>query len=240
MRTSDVTTGIAPIMATIQKAIPPISKNKEAKVDGERAQWSSKYATLQVLDDAIRPHLLEHGLSLVEDCKFITGGGWVLATRVTLGDEWIECEYPIKTTREGGQGFGGGIAFARRWTRCGLFNLVPNDAEEGQGYKDARAEVRAPRKAAAPAGIAAVLDSIRDAEGMQAFIAAAQKARGAHPTGDPSTAVERTITARMVAAFDGATDLDRLVILKDMQGKIQARGTEVRDAMQRAGKRLEP
>lgn len=240
MKTSDSVAAIHEAIAKVQAEIGAIAKNKEVKVSGEKASWASSYATLSALDAAVRPALNAHGIALIQSTDFVTGAGAVLVTRLALGAEWIESVYPIKPSRDGAQGFGGGISFARRWGLCGALNLIPDDVEEGQGYKDAAREGKAPRRQAAPGGLGAVLDTIRDAKGGEAFIAAASRARAAHPAGEASAAVEKTITTRMVVAFDGADSIDRLVALKDLQAKIQARGTEVRDAIQRAGLRLEP
>jgi hypothetical protein len=237
MRTSQTCANLMAVIADIQHAIDPVVKNKEVKVEGERAKWSSTYATLGTLAKAITPHLKAHKIAKVQG---VTGpsGAPMLTTRLQLGDEWLEADYPIKQTRDGSQGFGGGIGFAKRWAICGIFDIVPDDVEEAQGYKDARAETRVPRKGAAPGGLAAMLDAIRDAGTLGDFEKAARAARAAHPTGEPATSIERAITARFVTSADNADSEDKLAKCREARERIQPRGTEAREALARAERRM--
>lgn len=237
MRTSEKCSNLMAIIAEIQHAIDPVVKNKEVKVEGEKAKWSSTYATLGTLSKAITPHLKTHKVAKVQGVA-PSPLGPMLVTRLQLGEEWIEADYPIKQTRDGSQGFGGGIGFAKRWAICGIFDIVPDDVEEGQGYKDARAETRRPSKSAAPGGLAPMLDAIRDAPGAESFEKAARAARGAHPSGDASAAVERAIAARLVVSIDNADTPDKLATCRTLYERIQPRGIEVRDALGRADRRM--
>lgn len=242
MRTSEKCGAIMAALAKVQAAIPSIAKNKGVKVEGEKAQWSSRYATLDALDEATRPHVYEHGIAIVQGCRFEQGAGLLHVTRLALGEEWIEVTFPLKPSRDGAQGLGGAITFARRWGLCAALNLIPDDAEEAQGYKDAKAETRAPRRAAAPAGLPDHLAAIRDAESLLSFEAAARAARSKHPAGEASNAVEHAISDKLVAVLDGLVEgqIDKLTGIKDMWPKLAPRGGEARQALQRARARVEP
>ena len=239
MKTSDTVAAIHEAIAKVQAAIEPIAKNKAVKVEGEKARWESNYATLATLDAAVRPALIEHGIAVMQSTDFLAGAGFVLVTRLALGAEWIESVYPIKPSRDGSQGFGGGISFARRWGLCGVLNLVPDDIEEGQGYADAKREGKAPRRQAAPGGLGAVLESIRGST-LDTIVTAARKARAEHPAGEASAAVEKTIEAWFVATCDACKSLDTHTTIRDLANTIKPRGTDVRNAIQRAGAAVEP
>lgn len=239
MKTSDSVTAIHEAIAKVQAAIEPITKNKEVKVSGEKASWASSYATLSALDAAARPALNAHGIAVIQSTDFQQGAGHVLVTRLALGAEWIESVYPIKPSRDGAQGFGGGISFARRWGLCGVLNLIPDDVEEGQGYKDAAREGKAPRRQAAPGGLGAALEAIRGST-LDSIVAAVRKARAEHPAGEASAAVEKTIESWFVAACDACKTLDAHTTIRDLANTIKPRGTDVRLAIQRAGAALEP
>lgn len=241
MKHSESTLAIDAMIAAIQKAIEPISKNKEVKIEGDKAQWKSRYATLQTLDDAVRARLTGAGLHLLQGCEFMGPGGWALVSRLTYEAEWYEVTYPIKASREGGQGFGGGLAFARRWALCGLFNLVPNDLEEGQGYKDAAAEGKPPRRAAAPAGIASAIEAVRSAVDSPAFVSAVAKARGAHPTGDASAAIERAVESWFVDAFSREDlTVPEFETLRATANTVKPRGSAVREAIAKTAREMVP
>ena len=239
MKTSDTVAAIHEAIAKVQAEIGAIAKNKEVKVSGEKASWASSYATLSALDAAVRPALNAHGIALIQSTDFVTGAGAVLVTRLALGAEWIESVYPIKPSRDGAQGFGGGISFARRRGLCGALNLIPDDVEEGQGYKDAAREGKAPRRQAAPGGLGVVLESIRGST-LDTIVAAARKARAEHPAGEASAAVEKTIEAWFVATCDACKSLDTHTTIRDLANTIKPRGTDVRNAIQRAGAAVEP
>jgi hypothetical protein len=238
MRTSEKVSAITAAIAQVQHAIEPITKNKTVKVDGDKAKWESAYATLGELSKAAAPHMKAAGIAKIQGVAFVPTLGAVLVTRLALGDEWIEADYPIKESRPGAQGFGGGISFAKRWAICGMLDLVPDDVEEGMGYKDARAAARPPRRAAAPGGIGDALEAITSAASCETLVAAARKARATHPTGEASAAVEKRIEAWFVATCDMLASVDALQEVRDAANTVKPRGSEVRLAIQRAAVRV--
>jgi hypothetical protein len=238
MRTSENSGTLMKIVAEIQHAIDPVVKNKTVEVAGEKAKWSSTYATLGTLAKAITPLLKLHKVAKVQGVT-ASPMGPMLTTRLQVGDEWIEADYPIKQTRDGSQGFGGGISFAKRWAICGIFDIVPDDVEEGQGYQDARAASRTPRRAAAPGGIGALLRTITDAS-ADTIEEAAQRARAAQPIGEAGASVQREIAAWFTNAFDNAATLDELTHLRDLANRIKPHGSDIRAAIANAARRLEP
>jgi hypothetical protein len=240
MKTSEQTDKIDAAMTKVQAALAPITKNKvvDTSRDGGSGGWKSGYTTLDALYSAVHDLLAEHRVVIYQGGDFVQGLGAVLVTRLAHEGQWIQSFFPVKTSRDGAQGFGGGVTFARRWGLCCAVGLVPADAEEGQGYKDAAREGKAPRKAAAPGGLAAMLDAIRDAGTLGDFEKAARAARAAHPTGEPATSIERAITARFVTSADNADTEDKLAKCREARERIQPRGTEAREALARAERRM--
>lgn len=237
MRTSPTTAQIDAQMAKVQARLEPVRKDKGVKVDGEKAKWESRYATFAVLYDACREALREYGITVYQGGAYVQGAGERLVTRLSYQGEWIESDFPIKASRDGAQGFGGGISFAKRWGLCGMVGLVPvDDVEEQQGYQDNR-PVK-PRQQKAPPGAAALIDSIRGSVSREEFERAAQMARGAFPTGEASVTIERTIATWLVAAIDAAPNVDELTLIRDVCNKVKPRGNEVREALRKADERL--
>lgn len=244
MKTSEQTDKIDTAVAAIQAAMAPLTKNKTIKIDSRSGDgWSSGYITLPALHEAARPLLEQHGIAVYQGGGFVQGLGPTLETRLALNGQYVESFFPVKTSKDGAQGFGGGIAFARRWGLLCALGIVAEDAEEGQGYKDAKNDARAPRKAAAPAGLPDHLAAIRDASSLDTFEAAARAARSKHPSGEAASAVEHAISDKLVAVLDGLTnegDLDKLTAIKDRWQRIAPRGGDARQALQRAASRVEP
>lgn len=240
MKTSEQTDKIDEVIALVQAEIEQVTKDKIVDVKTREGgdAWKSGYATLAALDAAARPALKKHGVAVYQGGGFVQGLGPTLETRLAYQGQWIESFYPVKTSRDGAQGFGGGISFGRRWGLCGMLGLVPHDAEEGEGFKAARLENKAPRRGAAPGGLAPLLEAIRSSETLSSFEQAARAARGAHPSGDASAAVEKAITTRFVVSVDNADTPDKLALCRTANERIQPRGTEVRDALGRADRRM--
>jgi hypothetical protein len=240
VKTSENTDQIDAAIAEFQGALMPVGKNKEVKVDGDKARWSAGYATFAAMLAAVRPLLAKHGIALYQGGR-CTGQAWTVVTRVSCGGQWVEVEYPVKTSRDGAQGFGGGVSFAKRWGLRDVLGIeVPDDAEEGQGYRDAQRDAKPPRRAAAPAGIATALSALRTVpfHDLDAFAAQVERARGAYPTGNEAAAVEKDVSGWIVAALGNAKTADEFTDLRTMVTKVKPRGLDVRNALGDAERRL--
>lgn len=242
MKTSEQTDKIDAAMAQVQATLAPIAKNKTVDTsrggDSEKG-WKSSFTTLDALYTAAHDALTTNKVVIYQGGDFVQGIGAVLVTRLACEGQWIQSFFPVKTSRDGAQGFGGGITFARRWGLCCMVGLVPADIEEGQGYKDAARENKAPRRAAAPGGLGALLTAIREAD-VESVIGEVQKARAAHPTGEGSRSVEQTIGAWFVNACANVSSIDGLTLIRDAANRIKPQGGDVRAAINGAAARLEP
>lgn len=237
MRSSEHTDKIDAAMSRAQAALEPVKKNKGVKVDSEKAKWESRFATFAVLHAACKAALAGQGIAIYQGGAFIQGGGERLVTRLALAGQWIESDFPIKPTREGSQGFGGGISFAKRWGLCAMVGLVAeDDHEEAQGYRDERPAK--PQKQKGPPGISAILETIRGAASFDELATAAIAARSAFSVGEPAVAVEKTITDWYVHELDRAKDPDTLTLARDSLNRVKPRGDIVRQALARADKRI--
>lgn len=239
MRSSENTADLDRVIAAVQGEIEGVKKNKTVEIDGEKASWKSGYATLAHLDSIARPKLKEHGVAVYQGGDYIPGGGGhVLVTRLAHAGQWIESFFPIKASGENAQKTGGGISFARRWGLCGMLNIIPDDAEEADGYKEARRDARPATRARAPAGLAAQIEVIRKSTDVEQFVAAVVQARAANPTGEAARSVENAIASWLLYAFNVCKALDELAELRDCLAKVKPRGAEVNEAVRRAAVRL--
>jgi hypothetical protein len=226
-------------MGLVQASLELVQKNKAVDVDGAKAKWQSKFATFDVLYMACRDALRKEGVTIYQGGSHMQSGGERLVTRLAKGGQWIESDFPIKASRDGAQGFGGGISFAKRWGLMGMVGLVSSDdPDEKAGYQDERAR---PKKQAAPAGLPAALESIRSAETYQEFAMRVSTARASNPTGDGSVAVEQAVEAWLcdeLQRMRGPGDLDALTMLRDLCNRVRPRGTKVRTQIGEAEKRI--
>lgn len=239
MRHSTQTDIIDAAMSEVQRTLDIVQKNKSVDVAGDKAKWSSKFATFDVLHLACRDALRREGVTIYQGGTYMQAGGERLVTRLAKGGQWIESDFPIKASREGAQGFGGGISFAKRWGLMGMVGLVSSDdPDEKQGYQDER---KPARRAAAPAGLPQLLEAIRSAETDAELLQRAAAARAANPTGEGAAAVESAIVSWLSAEFAkirGPGDLDALTALRDLCTRVRPRGTQVRTEIAEAEKRI--
>lgn len=236
MRHSAQTDIIDAAMAEVQKALEIVQKNKSVDVAGDKAKWSSKFATFDVLYRACREALRAEGIALYQGGTYMQAGGERLVTRLAKGGQWIESDFPIKASRDGAQGFGGGISFAKRWGLMGMVGLVSaDDPDEKQGYQDERAK---PRRAAAPSGLPAVLEALRASEAHDEFAQRAAAARASSPTGEGAVAIEKAIEAWVCGEIARTKSIDDLTLLRDLCRRVQPRGAAVREELRKAEQRL--
>jgi len=241
VRTSDQTDKIDAALLIFHAKIQPVVKNKQVKVDGDRAQWASGYATFAALLSAVRPILTECSIVLTQGGRASKDLGWVVVTRISCGGQWIEIEYPVKESRPGAQGFGGGISFAKRWGIRDLLEIeIPDDMDEAAGYRDARADARTAKRAPAPADLGRALTAIRDASDCPTLIARVNGARAAHPTGPAAAEVAKTMEAWLLDAFGHVDNLDGFTELRDAVSTLKPGGNAIREAIRATGARLEP
>jgi hypothetical protein len=219
MHTSASTTAIDDAIRIIQQEIGPIVKNKTVKVDGDRATWQSGFATFSLLHSLVKPHLAKHGITLYQYPAFVPGAGERFFTRLTLGEEFVEADYPVLSSKPGPMGYGAGRSFAKRWGIMDLMGLDATDAEEKKGYQDQREPSKARQKA--PAGAAQALDAIRKATSDPDFLAACSAARAAYPL-EPET--EKTIAGWFLHALSVAKSLDELTAIRDLGKIVKPRG----------------
>lgn len=245
MRSSDQTEILDSAIALLQGELTPVTKNKEVAVSGESKRtgeaygYTSGYATHAATLGSVRKHLAKHGIALYQGGHRSDKGEWSLVTRIAKGGQWIEAEYPIKASRDGAQGFGGGVSFAKRWGLRDILAIeIADDAEEKQGYVDARKDARPAKRAPAPPGIKDALARIRGADTVGRFEDACASARGAFPTGEAAAEVERTISAWLVHAFGVAENADQYTELRDTVALVKPRGGDVPAAIQNAGERI--
>ena len=239
MRHSAQTDLIDAAMGRVQATLKVVQKNKTVNVDGEKAKWSSRFATFDVLYDACHDALAAERVTVYQGGQFMPGAGERLVTRLAFGGQWVESDFPIKPSRDGSQGFGGGISFAKRWGLMGMVGIATaDDPDEKAGYQDER---KPPRRAAAPAGLPQMLDAIRAADTEAELLQRAAVARGANPTGEGAAAVEAAIVAWLcaeIAKVRGPGDLDAFTALRDLATRARPRGTQVRTELVEAERRI--
>jgi len=94
--------------------------------------FKSKYADLPAVIDAARPHLSNHGLSVVQVTD-ITPDGITLVTQLSHSSgEWIRGTYPVRPVKQDPQGFGSALTYARRYAYQSMVGIATStDDDDG-------------------------------------------------------------------------------------------------------------
>jgi len=130
------------------KAMSLAQKTMEgAKKGSENPFFKSKYADLQSVLEAVREHLSEHGLCVIQTMKVLESGSTVVTT--TLGHEsgqFISGECPVINTKGDAQGMGSAITYARRYSLAAICGVAQVDDDANAAVQKPPAPKRMTKK----------------------------------------------------------------------------------------------
>jgi|TARA_R100001082_G_scaffold25183_2_gene12393 hypothetical protein len=133
MKTSKELNEIAKALSDAQAKFPVLPKTKKVTVkthDGK--SYSYSYADLATIIETILPITSKHGLSIVQ-LPTIHDGRSALKTRLLhTSGQWIECELPLRTQRDGAQAMGSALTYMRRYGISAILCLATDEDEDGQ------------------------------------------------------------------------------------------------------------
>lgn len=96
--------------------------------------FKSKYAKLEHVVAASRPHLAKHGLSMVQRPVVDDKGQLVLLTRLCHSSgEWMESSMPINPPKTDIQSMGSYITYLRRYNYACIAGVVTEDEADDDG-----------------------------------------------------------------------------------------------------------
>ncbi len=119
-------------------------KNPTKNAEGYAGRYS--YATLDHILEGLRLHLAENDLSLIQAPL----AGNVLTQLIHKSGEWVRFPTPCNLGAPNkmvtaAQQWGSAITYARRYAICGLFEIYPDEDDDGHstGEVDQRAAIQA-------------------------------------------------------------------------------------------------
>lgn len=154
-----------------------------AQMDAKNPHFKSKYASLQSIDNVIRPIATKHGLSWVQGTKEtayhitdqgMTGWVTVVTTMLHESGEWISFEMPVPLGRQGGpQGAVGALTFGRRAGLKAIFGIVEedDDGEDLHGRGTVQRARPAPRVQQDEETVIRMLESTGSVDGCREIFA---------------------------------------------------------------------
>jgi hypothetical protein len=153
-RTSPETDEIYGAIARIQGKLVSPRRNKKVTVPAKdgRAGYSYRYATLDVVNDMMRPHLAAEGVAYTQPIV-ARNGGTVQVTHIhhTLSGQWIEFDLPLVKSFDP-KVIASNSTYIRRYSTCSFWNIAADEDDDGNhqqvAVRDANAPDEAPRQQA--------------------------------------------------------------------------------------------
>lgn len=122
--------------------------------DSDNEHFSSRYASLAAMREAVRKPLADNGLALIQG---VTGEGSTVSVTTMLAHvsgQWIRSTLSMTPVKATPHGVGGAITYSRRYGMASLLGLVGDEDDDGNAASmPAAAPVAVrPVKAAKPGG----------------------------------------------------------------------------------------
>lgn len=124
-------------LAAAQAAFPTIAKSKtgwttDTGADGREAPKQYAYADIADLLNACRPVVAAQGITITQLPR-IADGMMMLDTRLQLGEEWIEAEYPVCVITAHPREIGAALTYARRYALAPMLGVAAEEDMDGAG-----------------------------------------------------------------------------------------------------------
>jgi hypothetical protein len=124
MQTSELLDQLLPALVKARAAFPPLTKNQEVTVRGERGSYDFGYADLATVLQAVDPALSVEGLVLVSGLEGAPDGGLAVTTRLYhVSGQWLEASVVLAKPKSM-QALGSAITYTRCYSVQALLGLA--------------------------------------------------------------------------------------------------------------------
>jgi len=129
MKTSDKLDKLVPTFAKGQEALQNLIK------DAANPHLKSKFLSLARGGEHIREIFSPLGIAFTQTTRF-EGGLLLLDTRASMGEQWMESEYPVCSFPARPQDLGSHMSYARRYSLFSFVGLVGEDEDDAEAVKN--------------------------------------------------------------------------------------------------------
>jgi len=111
-------------LANFQSKIKPIKK------DANNPFFKSTYASLDHIQEHIKPTLIECGLVVIQ--RNVFNDQLFVETKIleVESGEWESSIFPVVVTKNDAQSYGSAVSYAKRYSLSGLLNLTIQDLDD--------------------------------------------------------------------------------------------------------------
>ena len=107
-----------------------------AAKDSTNPHFKSKYADLESVVAAIKPHLSENCLSFIQTSHNDSGCAAIETIILHASGEWISCGVvSVPVSKADAQGYGSAMTYARRYSLAAAFGVAPEDDDGNAASK---------------------------------------------------------------------------------------------------------
>lgn len=122
---SDEINELAAALVKVQSELRGVAK------EAENPFFKSKYVTLDGTWDAVRPHLADNGLAVVQTTEVVGQGAVLVTMLVHTSGQWIRGDYPLNPVKTDPQGLGSAVTYARRYALQAILGVTAGDDDDG-------------------------------------------------------------------------------------------------------------
>lgn len=135
MTTSEQINELAAALAKAQAAFGPVKKERTARINSAKGNYSYRYADLSDVLDSVRKSLAANGLAIVQPITWTDGHAWLATRLIHSSGQWIESVYPLGNY-DRPQEMGSAITYARRYTLTALLGIAADEDDDGNTAQD--------------------------------------------------------------------------------------------------------
>lgn len=114
-------------LSNFQKQIKPIKK------DASNPFFKSSYASLDHIQEHIKPTLIECGLIVVQRNVYLEDAAQLFVETKIIdveSGEWESSLFPVIVNKPDAQSYGSAVSYAKRYSLSGLLNLTIQDQDD--------------------------------------------------------------------------------------------------------------
>ncbi len=145
------------------------------KKDANNPFYHSKYATLDIIWDAIRKPLSENGLSITQTMNLINDKSALETTLYHISGEWISGTQLVNPIKDDPQSLGSAISYARRYSLSAILGIVADEDDDANAATKPTEQKQSPKPEKGSDNIIDKAEDIPGAKGEPTISAAQTK-----------------------------------------------------------------
>ena len=132
---------IATALAKSQARLAPVLKDKTARVQSDKGNYTFDYADLASVLEACRTALNEQQIALVQGVETEPTGIKVETRLIHSSGEWLACTLSMRANGDRPQLVGSAITYARRYALSAMVGLASEEDDDANGAEGNQREI---------------------------------------------------------------------------------------------------